>query len=271
MTSQYSDPRGDGRTVLVTGASRGIGAYLVRGFLADGWCVLGLSRSGRAPEGVAQDAAFTALAADVTDEAAVRAAVTEAIAASGRIDVLVNNAGVVETERPLWEADPAEWWGVLEANVRGPFLLAHAVVPHMIEAGGGRVIDMNSGSGTKDSDVYSAYHASKSALFRITGSLHRAGQELGIRAFDLAPGVIETDMTRSMPVHERRSAWTAPEDLVRLTLALARGELDEFSGRMVRAGSDTPESLRAAAERGLTREARTLGLLPWGADDPVAG
>lgn len=259
------------RNVLITGASRGIGAHLTRGFLAAGWRVVGISRTGATPEGATADDAFTPLACDVTNETAVADAVAQAIKKFGRIDVLVNNAGLIETEQPLWQANVDEWWGVLEANVKGTFLMSRAVVPHMIEAGGGRVVDMNSGAGTKDTADLSAYNASKSALFRITGSLHRAGAEHGIKAFDVAPGVIETDMTHSMDMHVGRTQWTDPRDLVALVLALASGELDEYSGRMVRAGVDSVDSLRAAAERGLSRTARTLGLFPYGDDDPVAG
>lgn len=252
------------RVALVTGASRGIGALLVRALREAGWQVVGLSRSG----GTDPSGAPT-VACDVTDEAAVQAAVETVVAEHGRIDVLVNNAGLVEREVPLWEADPEQWWQVMETNVRGPFLVTRAVVPHMIAAGGGRVINLNSGSGTRESPVLTAYHASKSALARLTGGVAVAGAEHGVLAFDLAPGVIETDMTHSMELHRNRTEWTDPADVTALALAIADGELDGFSGRMVRAGADDLDVLRQKSADGLGEGERMLRLKPWGAGDPL--
>ena len=252
------------RLALVTGASRGIGDLLVRAILAAGWEVVGLSRSGRAAEGA------TGMACDVTDAAAVDDVVGRIVREHGPIGLLVNNAGLIETERPLWEADVDEWWQVMVTNVRGPFLLTRAVVPHMIEAGGGRVVNLNSGAGTRERPDLTAYCASKSALARLTGGTALAGAEHGVRAFDLAPGVVETDMTHSMRMHEGRSDWTSPEDVAALLLAIAEGELDGFSGRMVRAGSDDLGVLRRRSAEGLAEGARMLRLRPWGDDDPVA-
>lgn len=250
---------------LVTGASRGIGAHVVAALLDDGWTVVGLSRSGQVAEGA------EGLACDVTDAAAVEQAVREVVDRHGRIDLLVNNAGLVETEQPLWEADVDEWWQVMVTNVRGPFLLMRAVVPHMIAAGGGRVVNLNSGSGTRESDVLTAYHASKSALARLTGGVALAGADHGVRAFDLAPGVIESDMTHSMQMHEGRTDWTDPEDVKALVLAIAHGELDGFSGRFVRAGTDDLELLRQRSRAGLGEGERMIRLRPWGEDDPLRG
>ncbi len=250
---------------LVTGASRGIGAHVVAALLDDGWTVVGLSRSGQVAEGA------EGLACDVTDAAAVEQAVREVVDRHGRIDLLVNNAGLVETEQPLWEADVDEWWQVMVTNVRGPFLLMRAVVPHMIAAGGGRVVNLNSGSGTRESDVLTAYHASKSALARLTGGVALAGADHGVRAFDLAPGVIESDMTHSMQMHEGRTDWTDPEDVKALVLAIAHGELDGFSGRFVRAGTDDLELLRQRSRAGLGEGERMIRLRPWGQDDPLRG
>lgn len=257
------------RVALVTGASRGIGAHLSRALLDADWHVVGLSRSGGTPDGV-EGRSFGSIACDVTDEGAVDAAVAEVMERQGRIDLLVNNAGLVEPEQPLWEADADRWWQVMVTNVRGPFLLTRAVVPHMIAKGGGRVINLNSGSGTRESDVLTAYHASKSALARLTGGVALAGAEHGVLAFDLAPGVIESDMTHSMQMHRGRTDWTDPEDLKALALALADGELDGFNGRFVRAGTDDLDELRRRSRAGLAEGERMLRLRPWGDDDPVA-
>ena len=253
------------RVALVTGASRGIGGHIVAALLDDGWTVVGLSRSGQVTDGA------EGLACDVTDAAAVEEAVRQVVDRHGRIDLLVNNAGLVETEQPLWEADVDEWWQVMVTNVKGPFLLMRAVVPHMIAGGGGRVVNLNSGSGTRESDVLTSYHASKSALARLTGGVALAGAEHGVRAFDLAPGVIESDMTHSMRMHQGRTDWTDPEDVKALVLAIAHGELDGFSGRFLRAGTDDLDLLRARSRAGLGEGERMLRLRPWGEDDPLRG
>ncbi len=251
------------RTAVVTGASRGIGAHIARALVDDGWAVAGLSRSGDAPEGI------TGIACDVTEPGNVNAAVAGALHSLGGIDLLVNNAGLVEPEVPLWEADPDRWWQVMVTNVRGPFLVSRAVIPHMIDAGGGRIVNLNSGAGTREDGDLTAYTASKSALARITGGIAAAGERHGVFAFDMAPGVVRTDMTESMEIHVGRTQWTDPADVTAMVLALASGELDAFSGRFVRVGADSPESLRAAAARGLDHDARTLRLRPWGDDDPM--
>lgn len=253
------------RVALVTGASRGIGDHLVRALLGAGWAVVGLSRSGSVADGA------TGLPCDVTDAGSVDEVVGRVVAEHGRIDLLVNCAGLVEPERPVWEADVDEWWQVMVTNVRGPFLLTRAVVPHMIAAGGGRIVNLNSGAGTRERADLTAYCASKSALARLTGGTALAGAEHGVLAFDLAPGVVETDMTHSMRMHDGRTEWTAPEDVVALLLALADGELDGFSGRMVRAGSDDLETLRRRSTEGLGEGERMLRLRPWGPDDPLSG
>jgi NAD(P)-dependent dehydrogenase (short-subunit alcohol dehydrogenase family) len=239
---------------VVTGASRGIGHHVAQALEGAGHAV---ERGARA-------------VADVTDRAAVERWIGDLVARHGRIDLLVNNAGVIDAEVPIEQSDPDEWWRTVEVNVLGPYLCTRFVMPHMVRAGGGRVINLNSGSGTRPGAVASAYHVSKTALARVTGSTHLSGAAHGIRAFDLAPGVVRTDMTLSMPSHEGRTEWTSPQEVVDLVLALASGELDAWSGRMVRAGADTPESLRARAAAGLTDTDRTITLVPWGSGDPLA-
>ena len=262
-----------GTVALVTGASTGIGRHLAEGLAARGAAVAGMARSaGRLRTAMDEVAAATggrtlAVAADVTDRVAVTAAVEHVTAELGPVTLLVNNAGLIDAaEVPLWEADPDQWWQVVQSQVRGPFLVSRAVVPGMIAAGGGRVIGLGSGLGTRGSDVYSAYSAGKSAQMRITEALDLAGAAHGVRAFDLAPGVVDTEMTRAMAMHAGRTAWTRPEDVVALAVAIAAGELDQWSGRFVRAGADAVETLRATTPTG---SARQLRLLPHGDADPV--
>jgi len=262
------------RVAVVTGASRGIGAVIARALADDGYAVCLLARDGSAAAVVAGEIGSSgglsmAMSVDVTDEVGVGEAVGTVLSAWGRIDLLVNNAGSIEAELPLWEANVDQWWSVITTNVRGPFLMTRAVVPQMIAAGGGRIINLNSGAGTAEQAELSAYCASKSALARITGGTHLAGWAHGIRAFDLAPGTVRTDMTLSMQMHKGRKLWTDPTDVTNLVLALAGGELDDWSGRFVRAGVDTPGSLGERARLGIDDDARRLRLRPWGPTDPL--
>ena len=106
------------------------------------------------------------------------------------------------------------------------------------------------------------YSASKAALFRIADSVVHFGQDKGLRIFEMAPGVVETSMTKSMPVHDFRQGddWTSPKQLTDLALALVSGTLDAFTGRYVRAGKDSEDSLLAEAASGLADSARRLVL-----------
>lgn len=242
------------RVAVVTGASRGIGAHIADALETGGYAVARGS---------------TAVAA-VTDRVAVEAWVREVLDRHGRVDLLVNNAGVIDTEVPLLDSDPEEWWRTVEVNVRGAYLMTWALGRAMREQAGGteglRVVNLNSGAGLRAGRVATAYNLGKTALARLTGSTHLAG----IPALDLMPGVVRTDMTEAMLAHRQRTEWTDPADVTALVLAFAAGELDAWSGRFVRAGVDTVESLRERAASAPADADRTLVLQAWGPDDPLA-
>ena len=264
---------GPARVALVTGAGRGIGREVALGLAGAGLAVGLLGRTRDTLERVAADIAAgggnaAVAVADVRDFAQVTAAVATVEAALGGIDLLVNNAGAIESvEGPVWDADPREWWEVVETDLRGPFHCVRAVVPGMLARGGGRVVDLSSGIGAGDRDAYSAYGAAKAGLFRIAGNLHAAGRTRGLRAFEIAPGVVRTGMTEAMPMHVGRTAWTPPQRLVDLLAAVAAGRLDAWSGCFLRADVDTPGSLREVAAAGPL--ARRLRVHPYGPQDPL--
>lgn len=260
----YSNPR----SAIVTGASRGIGAHMTRALAGAGWRVAALSRSGGLPE-LEDDWEVFSLRCDVTDAGQVEGAVDRAIGLYGSIQLLVNNAGLVEPELSLWESDVDTWWQVLVTNVKGPYLMVRAVVPHMISNGGGRIVNLNSGAATRERPDLTAYCASKSALTRITGGVALDGAGYGVHAFDLAPGVVATEMSTGMDLHRDRTEWTDPSEVTDLLLAIAGGELDAYSGRMVRAGADPIDVLKGRAEQGLADGAGMLRLRSWDPDDPV--
>ena len=243
-----------GRVAVVTGASRGIGRHIADALETQAYAVERGSSS----------------VAPVTEQAAVEAWVADVLDRHPRVDLLVNNAGVIDAEVPLLDSDPQEWWHTVEVNVRGAYLVTWALGRMLRERTGStdglRVVNLNSGAGLRAGAVATAYNVSKTALARLTGSTHLAG----IPCLDLMPGVVRTDMTESMKAHVDRTEWTDPDDVTALVAAFAGGDLDAWSGRFVRAGVDTPESLRERAASGLGESTRRLTLEPWGSGDPLA-
>lgn len=258
---------------LVTGASSGIGRHLVEGLAARGMAVAGLARTeDRLRTAMDEVAAATggrtlSVAADVTDRAAVEEAVGVVREELGPIALLVNNAGLIdEFEVPVWEADPDQWWDVVSSQVRGALLTVRTVVPWMVLRNSGRIVNIASGMSTRANPDYSAYSVAKTGLMRLTESLAAGLEGSDVRAFDVAPGVVDTPMTRSMRMWEGFTDWTPPERVVELIAAIAAGELDQWSGRFVRAGKDDLDVLRATTPEDAARQLR---LRPYGDDDPL--
>ncbi|SNR88545.1 SDR family NAD(P)-dependent oxidoreductase [Blastococcus mobilis] len=263
-----------GQVALVTGASTGIGRHLVEGLAGRGMAVAGLARGGdrltatMAEVAEATGARTLGVAADVTDRDAVASAVEQVVAELGQVDLLVNNAGLIDAaEEPLWEVDPDEWWEVVSSHIRGGFLLCRTVVPWMVLRNSGRIVDLASGMSVRARPEYSAYSVAKTGLMRMTEALTGALEGTGVRAFDVAPGVVDTPMTRSMPMWRGFEDWTPPEKVVELIAAIAAGELDAWSGRFLRAGADDLQHLCAVTPTGAARQLR---LQPYGDDDPLA-
>lgn len=268
------------RTAVVTGAGRGIGRGLALGLARAGYAVALVGRNRDTLEAVALEISdgpaeheAVVVVADVSDPDAVAAAAQQiegAFGAQGGVGLLVNNAGVIEEqEKPFAEDDVADVWRVIEVNVRGPLLLTHALLPGMLARGGGRIVNINSGSAFRRSETYTGYGISKGALARFTTLLDAQYRDQGLRTFDLAPGVVVTDMTRAMPLHEERTEWTPVEASVDLVVGIGDGQLDALSGRFLRAGSDDLASLSTHAYDILVADSRRLAVLPWGHDDPL--
>ena len=262
-----------GQVAVVTGASIGIGRHLVDGLAQRGATVVGLARGqDRLATAMSEVAAATgartlALAVDVTDVAAVEAAGERVLAEFSRIDLLINNAGLIDAaEVPVWEADPEQWWQVVSSHVRGAQLMARAVVPGMLARGSGRVINLVSSMGTRAEPQYSAYSIGKTGLMRLTETLAVSLAGSGVYAFDVAPGLVDTTMTRSMPKWRDFTDWTPPLLVVELVAAIAAGELDAWTGRFLRAGVDDLHTLRNLTPEGVARQLR---LRPYGDTDPL--
>ena len=263
-----------GQVAVVTGASQGIGQHLALALSRHGASVVGVARTRdrlvTALEAITAATGMRTLAldADVTDSRQVDAAVAEAAGRFGAVDLLVNCAGLVDdAEVPLWEADADRWWSVMESHVRGAQLLARAVLPAMVARGRGRVVNLASGMGTKAEADYSAYSVGKAAQMRLTECLAESLAGTGVFAFNVAPGLVKTDMTAGMPRWAAHTTWTPPERVIELVCTVAAGKLDQWSGRFLRAGVDDPEVVASLSPSGPDRQLR---LRPYAGDDPLA-
>jgi 3-oxoacyl-[acyl-carrier protein] reductase len=289
--TQYPDLPELPRTAVVTGAGRGIGRGVALGLAEHGYEVALVGRTPENLEAVAEEIDVRwqercdsgALAgarpqtavvpAELTDPGAVRSAVEriEAVCAPrGGVGLLVNNAGVIEErEVPFAEDDVEDTWRVIETNLRGPLEMTHSLLPGMLARGGGRIINMNSGFGHRPMPTHTGYAISKGALARMTTALNAQYRDQGLRIFDIAPGVVQTDMTAAMPSLKGWTQWTPLDAVLALVLAVAGGGLDRLSGRFLRAEEDLPAELVARTYEILVADARTLRLVPYGQTDPM--
>jgi NAD(P)-dependent dehydrogenase (short-subunit alcohol dehydrogenase family) len=198
------------KVALVTGAARGIGLAVARRFLADGFAValLDIERDllAKSVSSLAQPQATLAVSCDVSDADAVASAFAEIERRFGRLDVLVNNAGVA-VFAPLMETSDADWNRVLAVNLTGPFLCTKAAVPLMRRHGGGAIVNITSISGLRASTLRSAYGTSKAGLAHLTKQLSVELAELGIRVNGVAPGPVDTAMAKAVHSAEIRADY----------------------------------------------------------------
>ncbi|HKL69926.1 SDR family oxidoreductase [Salibaculum sp.] len=188
------------RVVLITGASRGIGAEAARAFAAAGARVALLARTEERIAELAGEigAAAVAIPCDVSRYWEMQAAVDATIAAFGRIDVLIGNAGVIEPISHLAEADPGDWGKVIDINLKGVFNGMRAVLPGMLEQGGGTILTISSGAAHGPVEGWSHYCASKAGAYMLTRSADLEYRDRGIRALGLSPGTVATQMQKDI-------------------------------------------------------------------------
>lgn len=189
-----------GKTVMITGASRGIGAAAARAFAAAGANVALLARSKDAIAELAGEIGANAVAipCEVSRYWEVEQAVQNCLTAFGSLDILVNNAGVIDPIAPLAEADPDAWGAVLDINTKGVFNGMRAALPVMLTAGGGSVLTIGSGAAHRALEGWSAYCTSKAAALMLTHAAHTEYGPRGIRAISLSPGTVATEMQKTI-------------------------------------------------------------------------
>ncbi|MEM8979519.1 MAG: SDR family oxidoreductase [Pseudomonadota bacterium] len=190
----------NGKVVLITGASRGIGAQTARVFADAGARVVLLARSEDAIATLAQEIGSAALAivCDVSDAEAVKAAVAKTEASFGPVDVLINNAGVIEPISHLSEANYETWSKIIDINLKAVFYGMRAVLPSMIARGSGSILTISSGAAHGPVEAWSHYCASKAAVNMLTRCVDKENRADGIRAIGLSPGTVATEMQREI-------------------------------------------------------------------------
>ncbi|GIX06612.1 MAG: clavaldehyde dehydrogenase [Candidatus Poribacteria bacterium] len=193
----------EGKVALVTGGSSGIGKGFAEFFVDEGAATAIVARDPQKLERTAEelrtrraDAQVLAVSADVRDEAAVEAMARRVLEAFGRVDILVNSAGL-GIWKTVAEMSPDEWRTVIETNLTGTFLVTHAVIGSMLQQGSGHVLNISSVAGKIGFATGSAYCASKWGVIGFTRALAAEVRDKGIRVDVLCPGTVETPFKNS--------------------------------------------------------------------------
>ncbi len=241
------DRRLEGKVAIVTGSSRGIGLAIARRMAAEGASVV-INYVAREAEAAAavrgiEEAGGTALAsqADVSSSADVRRLVAETKARFGRIDVLVNNAGIMVT-RPVLETTEDDWDRTIDINLKGAYLCSKEVAPIMLDQKSGTIINISSNSGLDHPSAmrFTEYVVSKAGMNGLTKALALAlGPSITVNA--ICPGWIRTDMMEDIDptVHQRileetaLARWGTPDDVAASAAFLASADASFITGELL--------------------------------------
>ncbi|MEX0323179.1 MAG: SDR family NAD(P)-dependent oxidoreductase [Puniceicoccaceae bacterium] len=255
-----------GQVAVVTGGGRGIGREFARQLATAGAHVVVTARTVEQLEETkaliaSANGACSTVPMDVLDEASVNAGIHEIESVHGRIDLLVNNAGIAGGDGMPWEVDTDAWWRTMEVNLRGPYICAKAVIPGMIERGSGRIINVGSNIAFFPWPRATAYSCSKAGLVRLSDNLAMGLKEHGISVFCISPGMVKTAMTDTVPDEFKDVEWTPIEKSGELCRVLASGRADALSGRYIHAKEHDIEELIARADEIVENDTQTMRLV----------
>ncbi|MBP7149099.1 MAG: SDR family oxidoreductase [Acidobacteria bacterium] len=215
----------EGKVVMVTGAAGTLGGAVMRGFAAAGAKLFLTDIDQRRLDDAAAQLPrrddVLARAADLGQPAAIDAALAGVIARFGRIDALANIAGGYRSGPPLHETSLADWDAMFNNNARSVFLVCKAVVPHMLRAGGGKIVNVSSKGALAGFAGAGPYCASKAAVARLTESMSEELKGRGINVNCVIPSIIDTPPNRAAMPEADYSRWVRPEQLASVILFLA--------------------------------------------------
>lgn len=188
-----------GKTAIITGASRGIGEATARYLSALGARVVLAARSERDIARIASDLSSAggtsfAVPTDVSDHKAFADLIDTAVEATGRVDLLVNNAGLIDPIARIVDSDPEAWGSIMDVNVKGVYHGLRYAMPVMAQQGYGTIVNISSGAANSFLEGWSHYCASKAAVLRLTGVAHKEAFDTGVRVVGLSPGTVATKM-----------------------------------------------------------------------------
>ncbi len=190
----------NGKMAVVTGAARGIGYAIAERLLDSGAAVCLWDLDAAAAEASAKTLSAKgrvhSVAVDVTQADSVQAAAQATLKEFGRVDLLVNNAGIAGANKPTWELSPTEWQQVLQIDLFGVYLCCHVLVPGMRERGYGRIVNIASIAGKEGNPNASHYSAAKAGVIALTKSLGKELAKAGVLVNCITPAVIETDILK---------------------------------------------------------------------------
>ncbi len=224
-----------GKVVMITGAAGTLGRAAAGAFAAAGTrrVLLDIQADGLEKSFGKDGDEHLLLAVDLGDAAAVAAAVATATKKFGRIDVLVNIAGGFRMGQPVHETDPKIWHLMIDLNAGSVLTTARAVVPGMIAASAGKIINIGAMGGTVGRAHMGAYAASKSAVIRLTESMAAELREHGINVNCILPSIIDTPVNRADMPDADPSRWVAPEQLADLMIFLASDKAKAIHGAAI--------------------------------------
>ncbi|MGI3184692.1 SDR family oxidoreductase [Nioella aestuarii] len=238
----------DGKVAMITGASRGIGEAAARLFAEEGAKVCLLARSRDEIAQIAGEIGEAALAipCDVSRYWQVEAAVNACVEAFGGLDILINNAGVIEPISDMMGSDPDAWGHVIDINLKGVYYGMRAAMPVMVAGGGGSILTISSGAAHNALDGWSHYCTSKAGVAMLTKCAHKEGAAQGIRAIGLSPGTVATQMQREIkasgvnPVSELNWEDHIPADWpAKCLLWMCGSDADAFMGEEISLRDDS--------------------------------
>jgi NAD(P)-dependent dehydrogenase (short-subunit alcohol dehydrogenase family) len=230
------------KTVVITGASRGIGEATARFMAKHGAKVVLAARSSATIQAIAASiradgGQASAVACDVSDHLAVSTLMTFALDTYGSLDVLVNNAGLIDPIARIADSDPEAWGAVIDVNIKGVYHGLRYAIPIMRTQGSGTIINISSGAANSLLEGWSHYCASKAAVLRLTGIAHKEYGDEGLRVVGLSPGTVATDMQIAIktsginPVSQLDPSVHIPPEWVAQTVGYLCGpEGGDFNG-----------------------------------------